>query len=197
MEPKFEKLSAGRKKLLKVLAFFLTILVSLWIVNYAYSETLDAWIAKQTSHKDVATWMDKNWTYDYGRLNFVATMNKSGKIQRAYSPEETFKEKKGICYDAVAFKMYTINKIEPSCKADVVFLDSGPGTITHFVCGFYINGKLYVMDYGIPFGRAQRGMWGPFENLDEYVTNVYLVKSHKSLVKFHFGWPNPSYKPGE
>jgi len=137
----------------------------------------------------VAKWFERNFNYDNNRLKYAVEMARIGKPLEVYPPWQTFKTHWAVCFDAAVLAKHSLNRINPSYRAEVIHLH--PGSIpTHYVCGFYVGGKLYIMDYGVPVDFLQRGVWGPFHNLDEYVNTVYLKKSrHKSLKEWYFGWP--------
>jgi hypothetical protein len=115
-----------------------------------------------------------------------------GKDLEVTSPSETFKEKKGVCYDGSAFKKNSLNRINPNYKAEIIFLYA-PKKVSHFVVGFYLDNNLWVMDYATPLSNPARGTWGPFNNLEQYVKTVYCPKAGREfgtvLEKFYFGWP--------
>lgn len=150
------------------------------------------WLSTCKNYKDVEDWLAKNFIYDKEKLkHFLA--NKNPTI--LYKPWTTFKKKGGVCSDAAYFAKYSLNKINPNYKADVIYLFTGkrlgkirPGDLSHYVTGFFLEGKLYVMDYGTLKSNKQFGTWGPFNDLDEYVNKCYLVvdRNHK-LAGWHFG----------
>jgi hypothetical protein len=156
-------------------------------VSIAFAETYEEWISTCKDYKDVAKWMKKNFLYDNSKLKDC--LGRKGTLCEVYSPEITFNKKSGVCFDAAVFAKWSLNRINPDYKAELINLY--PGTYPdHYVTGFYVDGKLFVLDYGLPFGRNQSGTWGPFENLDNYVKDVYFRWSgHRQLKKYCFGWP--------
>jgi len=85
----------------------------------------------------------------------------------ARAPEETFRLKSGVCYDAALFAKETLNRIDPSYEARIVFLQIRPYGVNHYVCSFRKDGKLYIIDYGTP-NRNLVGVHGPYNSLEEY-----------------------------
>jgi hypothetical protein len=180
------------------------ILVVILILGFCvpvFASPYEDWLSTCKDYKDVEKWMRNNWIYDTYKLKYVLTMAASVKRVEdlkleVMSPSDTFKEKKGVCYDASAFKKDALNKINPNYKAEIIFLRS-PTKIDHFVCGFYLDNKLWVLDYGNTASNLARGTWGPFVNLDQYVKTVYCPKSGKTfgtiLTKYYFGWPKQVY----
>lgn len=153
------------------------------------TQTYEEWLATCKDYKDVAKWMKNNFLYETPKLKDCLSRSKGGPC-KVYPPEITFKKKGGVCSDAAVFAKHSLNRINPDYKAEIVHLY--PGTQPdHYVTGFYVNGKLYILDYGVGIGMPQAGTWGPFENLDEYVNKVYLRWSrHRSLKWYRFGWPS-------
>jgi len=82
----------------------------------SYEETVAQW----KSYHDVAHWLAGSFVYD-----------KSTHVLR--SPAETFKLKKGMCYDATNFTIDALNRINPGYKAKAVFIKNRilGETITH------------------------------------------------------------------
>jgi hypothetical protein len=150
------------------------------------------WLSTCKDYKDVGDWLAKNFIYDKEKIKHSLANKIPTEI---YMPWTTFKKKGGVCSDAAYFVKYSLNKINPDYKADAIYLFTGkrvgkirPGDLGHFVCGFFLKDKLYVMDYGAPKSNKQFGTWGPFNDLDEYVNKCYLVVSKgKKLAGWHFG----------
>jgi hypothetical protein len=155
------------------------------------------WLSTCKNYQDVGDWLAKNFAYETEKLKHILRLDRSGSSHRAtsYKPWTTFAKKGGVCSDAAYFVKYSLNKINPNYKADLIYLFTGkrvgklrPGDLGHYVGGFFLKDKLYVMDYGTPKSNKQRGTWGPFNDLDEYVNKCYLVvdQNHK-LAGWHFG----------
>lgn len=123
-----------------------------------YEETVLEW----NSYKDVARWMSIHFSYDMVRFRVV-----EGRFPIPRLPEETFKLKSGVCYDAAIFARDTLNRIDPSYKAKMVFIENRPYAVNHFVCSFERDEKIFIMDYGTPY-RNMVGVHGPYNSLDEY-----------------------------
>ncbi len=135
----------------------------------SYDETVAHW----TSYEDVAKWMSIHFTYDMGRLSHT---RKGPEEVPPRTPEETFRLKSGICYDAAWFAKKTLNRINPSYEAKVVWIKCLP--VSHFVCAFKKNGKLFIMDYGSPT-RNTAGVFGPYNSLEEYAR--FFQKYHPGV----------------
>jgi hypothetical protein len=128
----------------------------------AYREATSQW----KSYEDVAKWMSNNFRYDFKRLE--ATTWRGPSVVPPRSAGETFKIKSGVCYDAAVFARDTLNRINPSYKAKVLFLECRPGYPNHYVCVFHMNGKFYVIDYGHVVSNVM-GVHGPYDSIKEYV----------------------------
>lgn len=154
--------------------------------------TYEEWLASCKDYKDVAKWQEKYLIYDKERLQESLSRSKANLPRlRAQSPEDTFRIKRGICMDAAVFTKVSLNRINPEYKAEIVHLFPGPlPLIDHYVCAFYVNGKLFIMDYGTTY-RQTEGTHGPFKDLDDYVHSFYLKyhPKHKSFKWYKFGWP--------
>jgi hypothetical protein len=141
--------------------FFLILFACATAPTKTYEETVSQW----KSYEDVAKWMSWHFTYDMARLKESSFF--TGRPLKRRSPDETFKLKSGVCVDAAFFAKITLNLIDPSYEAKVVFIDNGPYDVSHFVCSFEKDGKLFIMDYGTSY-RTMVGVHGPFNTLDEY-----------------------------
>jgi hypothetical protein len=118
----------------------------------SYEETVAQW----KSYHDVAHWLAGSFVYD-----------KSTHVLR--SPAETFKLKKGVCYDATNFTIDALNRINPGYKAKAVFIKNRIGPPHHWVAAFTENGKLYILDYGAGMRWSRmKGIHGPYESLADY-----------------------------
>ncbi|MDP2960957.1 MAG: hypothetical protein Q8N71_05980 [candidate division Zixibacteria bacterium] len=131
-----------------------------------YTETISEW----KSYQDIVKWMEKDFTFDAGRYKrFVGT------LPAPRTPKETFQLKSGIYIDAAMFLKETLNRINPSYKAQVVVLIIRPYGFNHYVCSFKKDGKLFIMDYGTPY-REVTGVHGPYYSLEEY--KIFYKKYH-------------------
>ncbi|MGD1153416.1 MAG: transglutaminase-like domain-containing protein, partial [Syntrophales bacterium] len=81
----------------------------------SYEETVAQW----KSYHDVAHWLAGSFGYDKSKL--------LSKRQIPQSPTETFRLKKGVCYDAANFTIDALNRINPGYKAKAVFIKNRLG----------------------------------------------------------------------
>lgn len=132
-----------------------------------YDAALQSW----KDYRDVATWFDDNFTYDHNRLSQMLRQRGQGGAAalRTREPSKTFEIKSGYCTDAAGFAIAALNRVNPEYKAGYVFIRNGAGNVHHWVAGFHMDGKTYVMDYGQGSDwRMMRGVHGPYESLGEY-----------------------------
>jgi len=96
------------------------------------------------------------------------------KISQAVSPEEIFRRRTGMPLDAAVFTKRSLNRINPAYRAEVIHVRTHD-SFSHYVCGFQLGGRLFVMDYANPTRRE----WGltPFRDLGEYVERLYSRKN--------------------
>ena len=138
-----------------------------------YEATVSQW----NSYEDVANWMKANYSFDRYRQKQILRHRRqhgpaglwsvAGMLQ---SPTETFRLKKGHCKDAANFAIDALNRINPEYNARFVFVWNKIGPPHHWVTGFTMNGKLYIMDFGAgPRWQAMNGVHGPYSTLSEYV----------------------------
>jgi hypothetical protein len=153
------KIIGLRYKFLPIFIFILSACASVPIKSY--NETFSEW----KSYKDVARWMARHFSYDMVR--FRETEGKGPLVVPPRTPRETFSLRSGVCYDAAVFAKETLNLIDPSYEAKLVFIENRPYAFNHFVCSFKKDGKLFIMDYGTPY-RNMVGVHGPYNSLDEY-----------------------------
>jgi len=166
-----------------VLPIFIVIVFACATVpTKTYDETVSQW----KSYKDVDKWMRSHFSFDIKRAK-ESSIGKSRPIPR--SPEETFKLKSGVCFDAAYFLKDVLNRIDPSYEAKVVKVEVSPfPTFFHdFVCSFNKEGKLFIMmQYGSIFSNMV-GVHGPFNSLDEfkkyYESNHPRVKEGLKVVR--------------
>jgi hypothetical protein len=129
------------------------------------AKTYEGTISEWGSYKDVAKWMNSNLSYDMTRLNY--TKGKGPCLVPPRTPNETFRLRSGVCYDASFFAKEVLNHINPSYKAEIVYIKNSSPEVGHFVCSFEMEGKLYIIDYGTP-DRNMVGVLGPYDSLDGY-----------------------------
>jgi hypothetical protein len=131
-----------------------------------YGETVSEW----ESYQDVVKWMENDFSFDKERYEKF-----EGTLPIPRTPEETFQLKSGIYIDAAMFSKETLNRINPSYKAQIVILIIRPYGFNHYVCSFRKEGKLFIMDYGTPY-KEVTGIHGPYSSLEEYKT--FYEKNH-------------------
>jgi hypothetical protein len=134
----------------------------------SYDETVSRW----KSYKDLEKWMEKDFSFDTERFKRF-----EGTLPPPRTSEETFKLKSGIYIDAAIFAKEALNRIDPSYQAQIVVLLIGRGA-NHYVCSFKKDGRIFIMDYGIPY-RTMVGVHGPFNSLDEY--KIFFEKNHPTI----------------
>lgn len=159
----------------------------MFIVNIHAEDTYDKTVSTWKSYKDVANWMKDNWEYNLSETKRQIRKIKQGGplASTTISAEETFKRKEGWCKDATVFIRDTLNKINPSYKAQLLLIKNAQGFPHHWVTGFYVNGKLYIMDYGASSHWSEiMGTHGPYNNLDEY--GKFLSSSNLNNFTFDF-----------
>lgn len=93
-----------------------------------------------------------------------------------------------------AFAKLTLNRINPEYKARYIFIRNKNGPVNHWVTGFNLDNKIYVIDYGAgKHWSAMEGMHGPYASLDEY--QAFL--SSLSLKGFAPEWVRCRDIPGQ
>ena len=168
MDSQTDQIKTIRFKI-KCLSFLFLFLFGCGIIFIrSYDQTVSRW----KSHKDLETWMEKDFSFDMERFKrFERT------LPPPRAPEETFKLKSGIYIDAAIFAKETLSRIDPSYKAKIAVLLIRQGA-NHYVCSFMKEGKLYIMDYGTPY-KMLVGVHGPFHSLEEY--KVFFEKNHPTI----------------
>jgi hypothetical protein len=157
------RLSEVKKDLTRlgfILPFCLVVTSCATLEMKTYQET----VAKWKSYKDVAHWMS-NFSYDIPR--FKQAYGRGPPVVPPRTPEETFKIKSGICFDAALFIQDALNRIDPSYKARIIFIENLPYEANHYVCLFKNDGKIFIMDYGTK-EIGTMGTHGPFNSLEDY-----------------------------
>lgn len=124
----------------------------------SYEATVSQW----KSYEEVVKWMEKDFSFDMERYKKF-----EGTLPLPRSPEETLQHKSGIYIDAAEFLKKTLNRINPSYKAQIVVILVRPNIFNHYVCSIKKEGRLFVMDYGTPY-REITGFHGPYLSLEEY-----------------------------
>jgi len=123
------------------------------------TDTYEEWLFQCKDYRDVERWMSRYFTYDIAKLR--------QKVMKTNTPEETFMTGTGVCKDAAEFAAASLNKINPEYKAGTVRITTSHFDIPHVACFFYLNEKLFVMDYGT-MRRTVMGVHGPLKDLQEW-----------------------------
>jgi hypothetical protein len=119
-------------------------------------------VSQWKSHQDLVKWMEKDFSFDSERFKRFEQQ-----LPPPRTPEETFRLKSGIYIDAAIFARESLNRINPSYKAQLVVIIMRPYGYNHYLCSFRKDGSIYIMDYGTP-SAAMTGVQGPFKSLDDY-----------------------------
>ncbi len=165
---------------------FALILLLLFFAAPSWGETYNSWVANCRSYKDVATWLNDNFHYvpDRSAWNSEKTGRKQLKIK---GKEEIFHYRTGCSLDAALFARETLNRINPDYRSKIISL-SGDRPPVHYLCGFYVGERLFIMDYWNP-QESLNGTHGPFDGLNDYVQKFYLKRQPASakLIRCSFG----------
>jgi len=171
------------KQAIALILFFLLAPAPCW------AETYEKWVEKCGSYKDVAEWLNRNFRFEQDQNGDGQPVSKGNKKRaRVQGVEETFRYRCGAALDAALFARETLNRINPDYRAAIIYLSSDRSQV-HYLCGFFLGGKLFVMDYGNPH-ENMIGTHGPFENLADYAQNFYLRRNpyQKKPQDYHFGF---------
>ncbi len=147
------------------------------LVSKTYAEAVSKW----KSFQDLLNWFEKEFSLDVDRFKKF-----EGTLPPPRTPEETFRLRSGIYIDAAIFAKETLNRIDPSYRAQIVVIIMRPYGFNHYVCSFRKDGKIFIMDYGTP-NRKITGVHGPFNSLEEYrrfYENNAPTKRHIEAVRF-------------
>jgi len=132
--------------------------------------------------------MSRHFSYDMERYKESMKKHTFDNPMTVRTPKETFELKSGVCFDAARFVKETLNRINPSYEAEIVFIAREPHG--HYVCSFKKDGELYIMDYGASY-RSLIGVHGPYNSLEDY------KKFHErngppkfKILSIKFGWPD-------
>jgi hypothetical protein len=184
MKVQINQREARRLKIKFLPLFFLFLFACATIPVKTYEETVSQW----KSYNDVAKWMSWNFSYDMKRMREYVEKHTYDNPMAVRTPKETFELKSGVCFDAARFAKETLNRIDPSYEAEFVFIDR-EGDIDHYVCSFKKDGKLYIMDYGMPY-RNLIGVHGPYNSLEEYKKYFERIDPRRiKILSVTFGWP--------
>jgi hypothetical protein len=152
--------------------FMIVIILILGIAASVFAGPYEDWLATCKDYKCVAKWSEDNWRYDTGRLKYLLSLGKEKKFS-TYSPRKTFTTKSGVCMDWAVFAKDSLNRINPSYKAEVLlYYKSDPPAPIHCVTLFTENGKFLVMNYGTVRSDKKMGMWGPYNSLEKYIKDL-------------------------
>lgn len=158
--------STARRLLLFLTLFFLSATAATAADNKYETELLE-W----KSHEDVASWIKANFVFDKGRqAQAIAQLKASGPQDvLTRKPETLFERRNGYCRDAAGFSRDALNRINADHQARYIFIKNRQGPPNHWVTGFKVSGKLYVIDYGAgkPWA-AMEGLHGPYDSLENY-----------------------------
>lgn len=131
----------------------------------------EAEVSKWKSHEDVAKWLKSNFVFDKSRQGQVIRQLKETGPENVLTrkPETLFENRSGYCRDAAGFARDALNRIDVEHEARYIFIKNKYGQPNHWVTGFRVDNKLYVMDYGAgAHWRVMQGVHGPYESLDDY-----------------------------
>ena len=180
-------------KKLFIISFIVMNAFAFWGASY------DDQIKEWKSYEDVAKWMDSKWSFDKSRQNdvhkYIKKEKKNGRDlttlqldEMALPVKDSFSSRKGYCGDAASLVKDALNKVNPEYKAKYIFIKNSHGKPHHWVTGFFVNDKLYVMDYGVGEKWApMMGTHGPYNSLDEYTSfleSLNLPKFGVDLVRW-------------
>jgi len=141
-----------------------------------YPKVVKSW----KSHTDVANYMQSNFIFDLSRqVEFKRDLKKHKQMaddmynftvsELSKEPIETYNSKSGFCGDSVVLINDALNKINPNYKAKTIFIRNEASPTHHWVTGFYVEDKLYIMDYGAGEKWSDMiGTHGPYNSIDDY-----------------------------
>ncbi len=141
----------------------------------SWAETYDQWVSNCMSYRDVAVWLNDNFRYEPDRSGESRASGKAGRKQLTMKErEETFRYRTGCSLEASLFARETLNRISPDYRAEIIHLSLERSPV-HYLCGFYVGERLFVMDYGNPRENLI-GTFGPFEDLNDYLQRFWLKR---------------------
>ena len=135
------------------------------------SSKYEAEVATWKTHEDVAKWLSSNFIFDRNRqMQVLARLKEVGpENMPTRKPATLFEIRKGQCRDSAAFAKDALNKINPDHQARYIFIKNSAGPTNHWVTGFKLDNKIYVIDYGAgKHWSGMEGVHGPYASLDEY-----------------------------
>lgn len=130
-------------------------------------------VAKWQTHDDVANWLKSNFVFDKNRQSQGILHLKEAGPENILTrkPETLFENHNGYCRDSAGFAKDALNRVNPEHQARYIFIKNKYGPPNHWVTGFKVDKKIYVIDYGA--GKhwwAMEGVHGPYESLEGYKT---------------------------
>ena len=149
---------------MKKIFFLLAVMIA--SVTPSLAETYEEWVSKCTSYKDVSKWMQWNFMWDTQRSREGAALIKEGKYPKLRSPADIFTIKSGNSTDAAIFMKYSLDRINPAYRAEIISYSFRP-IVGYLACSFYLDEKLHIMDYAGP-SRNFHGVHGPFKDLNDF-----------------------------
>lgn len=183
MKLQIKRKGGGTLKLKLLPLCFLILFGCATVPTKTYDETVSEW----KSYKDVGKWMSLYFSYDMERYKESIKNHTLENPMPVRTPKDTFELKSGLCFDAARFAQETLNRINPSYEAEIVYIAREPHS--HFACSFKKDGKLYIMDYGASY-RSLIGVHGPYNSLEDY------KKFHErngppnfKILAIKYGWP--------
>lgn len=139
----------------------------------------DAEVLTWKTHEDVALWLKSNFVFDKSRqAQVLRQLKETGPdMVLTRKPETLFESRNGYCRDSAGFAKDALNKISPDYKARYIFIKNNAGSTNHWVTGFMVDHKLYVIDYGAgKHWEAIEGVHGPYESLEGYKDFLVSLK---------------------
>ncbi|RYF30288.1 MAG: hypothetical protein EOO23_05470 [Comamonadaceae bacterium] len=156
----------------RALSRLLLVFSCLLAANGAFAATkYEAEVAKWKAPEDVAKWLRANFIFDKGRQAQVQSQLKETGPENVLTrkPDTLFENRNGYCRDSAAFAKDALNKINPEYQARYIFIKNSAGPTNHWVTGYKVDNKLYVVDYGAgKHWSGMEGVHGPYASLDEY-----------------------------
>ena len=180
----------------KILTSVTVLIVVLTFLGCQKAEPYPVTVQTWKSYKDVATYMESNWSFDKStQRQYIQKLRKYKQLnggdlsdytvsELSMTPKEAYNSGSGFCGDSAVLIKDALNKINPSYNAKIIFIWNGYGKPHHWVTGFYVEDKLYVMDYGTGSHWSEMmGTHGPYNSLDEYGEFLKTVNANN----FKFG----------
>jgi hypothetical protein len=162
-----------------LLIFILNLFACALVRVKTYDETVSQW----KSYEDLVKWMEKDFSFDRERYKKF-----EGTLPIPRTPEETLQLKSGIYIDAAMFLKESLNRINPSYKAQIVVITVRPNVrlrkrvnSSSWITGPLIRRSLVFM------GRInhlrnirdstkstiqKRGVWRELDTCPEMLVNV-------------------------